>query len=205
MFREAFIVEDARVVQWFRELERTDWDAKSDEELAGLYGKLQGWNSQLQVIVEETSAALAERWWKKIPADEARMIRLLLKGARLTPATLQGIPELYPLLLLLDIADPQVVKLWAKLSPEVRGQRIEDLRRAMALTEVRRNTSAWEDESESRVLAYEVLGLTANATWDEIRKRYRELAAQHHPDRGGDQVLFRAIQKAYKLLEARFL
>ncbi|MBL0385078.1 J domain-containing protein [Tumebacillus sp. ITR2] len=190
---------------WLAELEKTDWDSLGEEDLIDLYRTLSLLKRKVDDVLDEATAALSERWWRSIPPEEARTIRLLLKGARLTPATLQGIPELYPLLMLLDIADPQVVHLWAKLSPEVRAQRMEDLRRAMALTEVRRNTSAWEDESESRVLAYEVLGLTASATWDEIRKRYRELVSQHHPDRGGDLGLFRGIQKAYKLLEARFL
>ncbi|WP_038093549.1 DnaJ domain-containing protein [Tumebacillus flagellatus] len=188
-----------------RALEKLDWDCLSEEELAGSTRTLHLIKQRVDALLEDASARLADRWWNAMPADDARTIRLLLKGARLTPAVLQGVPELYPLILLLDIADPAVVKLWANLTPEVRARRIENLRQAMALTDVRRRTSAWEDAEESRILAYEVLGLTPAATWDEIRKRYRELVSQHHPDRGGDAVLFRAIQKAYKLLEARFL
>ncbi|MGZ4107580.1 MAG: DnaJ domain-containing protein [Tumebacillaceae bacterium] len=50
-----------------------------------------------------------------------------------------------------------------------------------------------------------MLGLTPTAKWDDVRKAYRELATLHHPDKGGDPTLFNAVQKAYKLLEGRFL
>jgi hypothetical protein len=198
-------MDESRISAWLRELEELEWEALSEEELAMVSGYLHRVKGRVDFLVAEASATRAERYWRQIPSEEARTIRLLLKGARLTPAVLQGVPELYPLLLLIDIQDPQVVQLWANLSPEDRAQRIEDLRRALSLTEVRRTTSVWENESESQVLAYEVLGLTQAATWDEVRKRYRELVAQHHPDRGGDAGLFRAIHKAYKLVEARFL
>lgn len=197
-------MDDTKISQWLRELEHTDWDALQEEELNTLYGQLQEWKKRLDFIAAEAAATRAQRYWRTMPPEEARTIRLLLKGARLTPATLHGVPELYPLLLLIDIEDPQVVHLWSQLSPEMRAQRIEDVRHALSLTEVRRTMSAWENEKESSILAYEVLGLTPRATWDEVRKAYRELVAQHHPDRGGDEVLFRAIQKAYKLVEARF-
>ena len=37
---------------------------------------------------------------------------------------------------------------------------------------------------------YEVLGLKKGATSDEIKKAYRKLAKEHHPDKGGDAKLF---------------
>lgn len=47
---------------------------------------------------------------------------------------------------------------------------------------------------------YEDLGLSKNATPEEIRKAYRSLARQHHPDKGGDPEQFKKIQEAYEVL-----
>jgi curved DNA-binding protein len=47
---------------------------------------------------------------------------------------------------------------------------------------------------------YSILGVAKNATADEIKKAYRKLASQHHPDRGGDTAKFQEIQAAYDTL-----
>lgn len=47
---------------------------------------------------------------------------------------------------------------------------------------------------------YATLGLTESATADEIKKTYRKLASQHHPDKGGDTEKFKTIQTAYDIL-----
>jgi curved DNA-binding protein len=47
---------------------------------------------------------------------------------------------------------------------------------------------------------YEILGVAKTATPEEIKKTYRKLAAQHHPDRGGDTAKFQEIQAAYDTL-----
>lgn len=49
-----------------------------------------------------------------------------------------------------------------------------------------------------------VLGLRANASWPEIRARYRELASNSHPDKGGDAKVFIQIRKAYECLKRNF-
>lgn len=48
--------------------------------------------------------------------------------------------------------------------------------------------------------AYQTLGVDRNATADEIKKAYRRLASQHHPDKGGDKHKFQEIQAAYDTL-----
>src|SRR5262245_4528920 len=51
---------------------------------------------------------------------------------------------------------------------------------------------------------HSILGVPADATPDEIRRRYRELAKVCHPDAGGDPAAFIRLQQAYEaLLEAK--
>ena len=47
---------------------------------------------------------------------------------------------------------------------------------------------------------YQTLGVAKNATPDEIKKAYRKLASQHHPDKGGDTSTFQKIEEAYRIL-----
>ncbi len=56
-------------------------------------------------------------------------------------------------------------------------------------------------EYEGRLLNYyEVLGVARNATMDEIRRAYRQLALKHHPDKGGDPATFKKVGHAYYIL-----
>lgn len=48
--------------------------------------------------------------------------------------------------------------------------------------------------------AYETLGVPKGASDEEIKRAYRKLASQHHPDKGGDTRRFQEIQTAYDTL-----
>jgi molecular chaperone DnaJ len=47
---------------------------------------------------------------------------------------------------------------------------------------------------------YKILGLEKGASDDEIRRAFRRLAQEHHPDKGGDQAKFKEINEAYQVL-----
>jgi len=49
---------------------------------------------------------------------------------------------------------------------------------------------------------YEVLGVSKTASEDEIKRAYRKLAMEHHPDKhGGDDAKFKEIGEAYEVLK----
>ena len=49
---------------------------------------------------------------------------------------------------------------------------------------------------------YEILGITKTASADEIKKAYRRLAVQYHPDKeGGSEEKFKEINEAYEVLK----
>jgi molecular chaperone DnaJ len=49
---------------------------------------------------------------------------------------------------------------------------------------------------------YEILGVSKTASADEIKRAYRKLALEHHPDRhGGDDSQFKELGEAYEVLK----
>ncbi|MDP2668322.1 MAG: molecular chaperone DnaJ [bacterium] len=48
---------------------------------------------------------------------------------------------------------------------------------------------------------YEILGVQKNSSQEDIKRAYRKLAHQHHPDKkGGDEKKFKEINEAYQIL-----
>lgn len=47
---------------------------------------------------------------------------------------------------------------------------------------------------------YKTLGVSRDASADEIKKAFRKLAREHHPDAGGDEAKFKDINEAYEVL-----
>lgn len=48
--------------------------------------------------------------------------------------------------------------------------------------------------------AYELLGVSPDASPDELRLAYRRACRLHHPDRGGNPDVFDAVQKAWAVV-----
>jgi molecular chaperone DnaJ len=47
---------------------------------------------------------------------------------------------------------------------------------------------------------YKTLGVEKGASFDEIKKAFRRLAHQHHPDKGGEEQKFKEVNEAYQVL-----
>jgi hypothetical protein len=56
------------------------------------------------------------------------------------------------------------------------------------------------DEADERRDYYTVLGAGRDDSRDEIERRYKRLAVEHHPDRGGDEEEMKAINEAWGVL-----
>jgi molecular chaperone DnaJ len=47
---------------------------------------------------------------------------------------------------------------------------------------------------------YSILGVNRSATTEDIKRAYRKLAHEHHPDKGGKEEKFKEINEAYQVL-----
>ena len=79
---------------------------------------------------------------------------------------------------------------------------LDNLARTSAQDVAQMLASFWRRFSAAagRLQALAVLELDETADYSEIRRRYRELAMAHHPDRGGDRGKFQEISAAMETL-----
>jgi hypothetical protein len=54
-----------------------------------------------------------------------------------------------------------------------------------------------EDEPHPTVQAFDELGLTQNASLDDVKAAYRERVKEVHPDHGGNEDEFKRVREAY--------
>lgn len=93
--------------------------------------------------------------------------------------------------------------------PDILRQYYLDLNNLLITTPDDVNTllsSFWQRflAQDHKVEALRVLGLSVNADFPSIRRRYRQLAQQYHPDKGGNTARFQALQDAMATLEHCF-
>ena len=47
---------------------------------------------------------------------------------------------------------------------------------------------------------YKTLNVEKGASKDDVKRAFRKLAHEHHPDKGGDEAKFKEINEAYQVL-----
>jgi DnaJ domain len=53
-------------------------------------------------------------------------------------------------------------------------------------------------------IAYRILGIEKGMMLQDIKKLFRKMSMQHHPDRGGDEQLYKRIVAAWSYIQSVF-
>jgi DnaJ-domain-containing protein 1 len=81
---------------------------------------------------------------------------------------------------------------------QTRAQMDEEMRRQQAKQQQYYGPFTTSSGRSSKPEWADTLGVPATASKDEIKARYRTLAKENHPDRGGDSAKFAKIHEAYE-------
>ena len=100
------------------------------------------------------------------------------------------------------------VQALARPAPQARGSRLRELEARLARTRGFYDQLARDVSSQLEGLrlpwsvreAFHKLDLPAGAPIDEVRRSYRQLAVQHHPDRSGDADTMATLSRAYHFI-----
>lgn len=79
----------------------------------------------------------------------------------------------------------------------VRTRPVGEVTDDASFSKVKQRLERWLSSLDDRD-PYHVLGVSALATLQEVRERYRELAFRSHPDRGGNPDRMRELNLAYE-------
>src|SRR3954452_17475288 len=82
--------------------------------------------------------------------------------------------------------------------PPSASQESQELRRPPIRSDAPRDEGGAMPDSPMSASPYEVLGVPATASDDDLRRAYRRLLRETHPDTGGDPQRFIAVQVAWE-------
>lgn len=111
--------------------------------------------------------------------------------------------------LLLDLSFPDLLALWRECQPDPQSiavleayldrQGDSDWRERFRQAEAATGTAA-RSRMMDRAEAYEVLGLSSDASQEQIQEAYRRLMQRLHPDHGGSAYLAARLNQARRVL-----
>lgn len=85
------------------------------------------------------------------------------------------------------------------MTDEKRKRVFEDFFMSVYLLHYRENGQPLSQLYDPALLA--IFGLSGYATFEDVKKRFRELAHKHHPDKGGNADIFRMYLEAYEQIK----